>query len=358
MLDESYNIELSAKTLKSKPTYGNLDCIINKKDGKFTLQLKDIEDPDNGIESYHYEIYDIRDDNEPVAIYDKTSKGSIDIDVNKKENIKRNQTYYYVVVLDFYDNEKYYEYSTTKSQYFKMTGVQGPTMSFETDTVTFERITGTITIDDPYRTIDYSKDMTIQYVNSIGTTKSFKVSGATTIPFDADTLRASDTYIISVFATVDLQDDNDPDYDGVILYYYIDDEHTLDYGYYNEDLLLDPEWQEVSLDYFFSGTLEEYDSATFYVEYYCEDNGAVGRQFFVQYPSEEVITRCAVMDDYGEVQNIKVLKMWESFKSNSLPLWAVILLIVEVAVILFGVTYYFVSKHIKKQLRIKRQSDK
>ena len=210
VLDESYNIELSAKTLKSKPTYGNLDCIIDKKNGKFTLQLKDIEDPDNGIESYHYEIYDIRDDNEPVAIYDKTSKGSIDIDVNKNENIKRNQTYYYVVVLDFYDNEKYYEYSTTKSQYFKMTGVQGPTMSFETDTVTFERITGTITIDDPYRTIDYSKDMTIQYVNSIGTTKSFKVSGATTIPFDADTLRASDTYIISVFATVDLQDDNDP----------------------------------------------------------------------------------------------------------------------------------------------------
>ena len=154
------------------------------------------------------------------------------------------------------------------------------------------------------------------------------------------------------------EEDNDPAYDGVILYYYTDEEHTLDYGEYNVDLIMDPEWEEVNLDYFFGGTLEEYDEATFYVDYYCEENGAVGRQFFVQYPSEEVITRCAVMDDYGEVQNIKVLKMWESFKSNSLPLWATILLIIELALIITGITYYLLSKRIKKQLRIKREADK
>ena len=153
------------------------------------------------------------------------------------------------------------------------------------------------------------------------------------------------------------EEDNDPEYDGVILYYYIDEEHTLDYGYYNEDLIMDDEWQEVNLDYFFEGTLDEYEHATFYVDYYCEDNGAVGRQFFVQYPSEEVITRCAVMDDYGETQNIKVLKMWESFKSNSLPLWAAILLIVEVVLIVAGLSYYFVSKYLKKKLRIIRKSN-
>ena len=154
-----------------------------------------------------------------------------------------------------------------------------------------------------------------------------------------------------------LEEDNDPAYDGVLLYYYVDEENTLDYGYYNEDLLLDPEWKVVNLDYFFEGTLEEYDEATFYVEYYCEDNGAVGRQFFVQYPSEEVITRCAVMEDYGNEQNLKVLKMWESFKSNSLPIWATILLIVEVVLIAVGLTYFFVSKHLKKKLRTIRQNN-
>ena len=151
--------------------------------------------------------------------------------------------------------------------------------------------------------------------------------------------------------------DEDPEMDGVMLYFYIDDEHTVDYGYYNEVLVMDDEWEEVNLDYFFDETLEEYDHATFYVDYYCEDNGAVGRQFFVQYPSEEVITRCAVMDDYGETQNIKVLKMWESFKCNSLPLWASILLIVELALIALGLTYFFVSKHLKKKLRMIRQSE-
>ena len=163
------------------------------------------------------------------------------------------------------------------------------------------------------------------------------------------------------------EEEADPEYDGVLLYYYPDNDfeaEPIDFEiddkkiYYNDWLVIDPEWESVDLTYFFEGTLEEYDDPTFYVEYYCEENGAVGRQFFVQYPSEEVITRCAVMADYGDVQNIKVLKMWESFKSNALPIWATILLILMIAIIAVGVTYYFVSKHIKKKLREKRLNEK
>ena len=161
------------------------------------------------------------------------------------------------------------------------------------------------------------------------------------------------------------EEDEDPAYDGVLLYYYPDNDHEQtpkDYKigdtkqYYNAALRLE-EVEEVNLGYFFDGTLEEYDEAIFYVDYYCEDNGAVGRQFFVQYPSEEVITRCAVMDDYGDAQNIKVLKMWESFKSNSLPLWATILLIIMISLIVFGIVYWLVGKHVKKTLRIKRSQN-
>lgn len=161
--------------------------------------------------------------------------------------------------------------------------------------------------------------------------------------------------------------DADEAYDGVALYYYPKNNfegEPLDFKidnkqvYYNERLVIDPEWQEVDLSYFFNETLEEYEDMKFYVEYYCEDNGAVGSSFFVQYPSEEVITRCAVMDDYGDQQNIKVLKMWESFKSNALPVWAVVILIVTLSLMAIGLTYYLLSKHLKKKLRIKRQSQK
>ena len=159
----------------------------------------------------------------------------------------------------------------------------------------------------------------------------------------------------------------DPEFDGVALYYYPNNDTTqkpIDYKidgkqvYYNDLLVIDPEWEEVDLSYFFEGTLEEYDQALFYVDYYCEDNRAVGSDFFVQYPSEEVIIRCAVMDDYGDTQNIKVLKMWESFKSNALPVWAVIVLVSILLILGTGVTYYFVSNHLKKKLREKRLNEK
>ena len=163
------------------------------------------------------------------------------------------------------------------------------------------------------------------------------------------------------------EEDADPDFDGVALYYYPHNDTTqtpIDYKidgkqvYYNDLLVIDPEWEEVDLSYFFSGTLEGYEKAIFYVDYYCEENQAVGSDFFVQYPSQDVITRCAVMDDYGETQNIKVLKMWESFKSNALPIWAVIILVLTILLIGTGVTYYFVSKHLKKKLREKRLNEK
>lgn len=166
-------------------------------------------------------------------------------------------------------------------------------------------------------------------------------------------------------------DESDPSFDEVKLYYYtsetetefVKDEDDEDV-YYNDYLLLD-EYEEVDLTYFFNGTTDEYvaEDMIFYSDCYLpfenEDgsqNISVGRQFFCQYPNEETILRCAVMADYGD-DNIKIVKLWENFKSNPLPVWAIILIVSEVVVAGTVITYFFLSKRIKKKLRLKRKEE-
>ena len=209
ILDDAYSIELGAKTLKVKPKYGDLGFVVDKKNSVFTLKINNINDLYNGIENYRYELYDARGDGTtPVAVYDKKTDASIDVKVDEGV-IHRGVPYYYKVVLEFYDNEKYYEYITGNSSNMQMDGVEGPSMSFTADEITFERIKGNITIIDNNNTIDTTKTMTIQYSNSIGTVKSYTTTANMTIPFSVDNLRANETYTISVYASVNLQDGND-----------------------------------------------------------------------------------------------------------------------------------------------------
>ena len=137
----------------------------------------------------------------------------------------------------------------------------------------------------------------------------------------------------------------------------------------------DSGYDAVDLSYFFKGTLTEYDidngDAIFYAEDYFYkfvdeegnplldennqpiENVSVGRQFFCQYPSVDTINRCAVMADYGE-NNKYVMKMWESFKTDPLPLWAIVTFaIIGVGAISF-VTLLIINKQTKKSLRKKR----
>ncbi len=126
----------------------------------------------------------------------------------------------------------------------------------------------------------------------------------------------------------------------------------------------------VDLTYLFNGTLldenEEIiassDDAMFLVyDYLYEDensaveNVAVGRQFFCQYPDLETLTRCAVMADYGS-QNEAVLTMWEEVKSNALPIWAIILLVLEIALALGVFLYYYISKKVNLKERRNRRN--
>lgn len=166
-----------------------------------------------------------------------------------------------------------------------------------------------------------------------------------------------------------VHDEVDPDFEGVELYYYEDDEgepitavdeegNTL---YYN-DLLIDPEWEIVDLSHYFNTTLDEYEDdvdTIFYSDEYLpfEYNGvpniSVGRQFFTQYPDLESINRCSVMRDFGK-QNKAILKMWENFKSDPLPMWGIVLFGCEVGAIILLVGYLFLNKKIKISLRKRR----
>lgn len=178
---------------------------------------------------------------------------------------------------------------------------------------------------------------------------------------------------LSEFSNCHFEVDNDPIYDEVELYYYdFDDNKTFIYeedeegneikATYNSYFLLD-DYEVVDLTYFFNGTLDEHDNndAVLYSDCYLPFEGetgniSVGRQFFCQYPSEETILRCAIMADYGD-DNIKIVKLWEEFKSNPLPTWAIILLISEIVLGVGAVSYLYFSKRIKKLLRLKRKPE-
>ena len=135
------------------------------------------------------------------------------------------------------------------------------------------------------------------------------------------------------------------------------------------DLLIvdkvDEEYDSVDLGYFFNETLDDYDvsDAVFYSEEYFLaiedadgnpiDNVSVGRQFFCQYPNEDTLNHCAVMRDYGE-NNTYVMNMWENFKSDPLPTWAIITFAVAGAGVIAFIAYLVINNVLKKQTKKKR----
>ena len=154
------------------------------------------------------------------------------------------------------------------------------------------------------------------------------------------------------------------------LAYYDDDENlvVLDDLTYGDLTIVDEDDTlfAVDLSYFFKDTLSdayEDEDMIFYAEdYYVDadedypDGLAVGGQFYCQYPDEETINRCCIMQDFGE-NNKTILELWEDFKSGEFPMWAIVLLAVEVGAGL-AIGIYLVSKRkISKKLRQQRKQN-
>ncbi len=71
-----------------------------------------------------------------------------------------------------------------------------------------------------------------------------------------------------------------------------------------------------------------------------------GRQFDCQYPDEETISRCGIMEDFGE-QNDHVIAMWENVKIGDIPIWITIVLITFIVIVI--VLLYVRKAYIKYQ---------
>ncbi|MBQ0009113.1 MAG: extracellular solute-binding protein [Firmicutes bacterium] len=122
-----------------------------------------------------------------------------------------------------------------------------------------------------------------------------------------------------------------------------------------EDLVEGEDYIAYDLSYFYNGSLsEEYveiDAAVLYA-----DPDYVGRELSAQYPLEETLDRCAIMNDMGNEATGKLLDMWESVRTNSLPVWAIVLLCFEVAIGL-GLGAYFIAKKVsRKKLKKARKN--
>ena len=103
-----------------------------------------------------------------------------------------------------------------------------------------------------------------------------------------------------------------------------------------------------------------YDLRYFYGDdvdeaYFLPCLGSVGRQLTAQYPSSEQLERLAIMNDFGPEGNARLLDMWEQVRTNSLPIWAIIVFAVEgVAAIAFA--SYLLSKKINRKKEKKARS--
>ena len=86
---------------------------------------------------------------------------------------------------------------------------------------------------------------------------------------------------------------------------------------------------EIDLTYFFGNTVPQDENGKVMVTV---DEHYIGRQFSAQYPDFETITRCGVMEDFGD-KNDAVLEMWANFKANELsPLtWAFVIILAIIA---------------------------
>ena len=115
----------------------------------------------------------------------------------------------------------------------------------------------------------------------------------------------------------------------------------------------DEEYDTYDLRYFFKGSLSEYDENDA-ILHACQDY--VGRQLTAQYPSNDILDRLAIMNDFGPEGNARLLDMWEQVRTNALPVWGIVILAVEVVGGLALAAYLIVHKVNRKRFKKERHS--
>ena len=228
VVEDGYSQSISVMTLKEAPTIGKLNYVINKKNATFSMNVSGIKDPDSGIVSYRYEVYDARNslaDATPVATVGKKDLSDAIVNVDGSI-IERGVPYTYKLIVEFNDNEKIIEYSRDLGKTMQLDGIEFPTLRFDETYVTWEQINGVIVIDDPSGALS-SESIEVVYKNSVDiydvmsitlgdTDQTMQIANDTrtmsvpagTIPIVVNDLRANETYTFQVFGYVNLQDQN------------------------------------------------------------------------------------------------------------------------------------------------------
>ena len=145
-----YNITSTNLTLKKAPSFGDMTADKDINASGFKLALSDIADPDNAITNYTYLIYENSDRTKTaVAPISKTNASAIEVKIGEGENQLKNDTnYFYNVVIEYFDNEKYIEYITSDSINFVMGTEPYITVIPDNSKISFDSIGATIYLID------------------------------------------------------------------------------------------------------------------------------------------------------------------------------------------------------------------
>lgn len=144
-----YNVTITAMTLKQVPKFSEMTITKDVGAGSFDLSLGNITDPDNAIVGYTYVIYDRLDDKLAIEPIVHNNASPITVKVGDGDNQLKNDTnYYYKVIIEYFDNEKYIEYVTSDSIIFMMGNDPYVTVVPNDEIVSHDKIGATIYLTD------------------------------------------------------------------------------------------------------------------------------------------------------------------------------------------------------------------
>ena len=144
-----YNVTVTAMTLKKTPEFSEMTVEKNVGAGSFELSLGSIKDPDNAIVGYTYMIYDRFDDTLAIDPIVHTNASPLTVLIGDDKNKLNNDTnYYYKVIIEYFDNEKYIEYVTSDSIIFNMGNEPYITVVPKEELISYNQIGATIYLTD------------------------------------------------------------------------------------------------------------------------------------------------------------------------------------------------------------------
>ena len=113
---------------------------------------------------------------------------------------------------------------------------------------------------------------------------------------------------------------------------------------------MDEDYVEYDLSYFFTAeTISDPDNAILWV-----DPDTAMRDLRAQYPRIEDLGRLGIMQDFGP-GNQALLDMWETVRTNPLPVWAIVVFAIEGAAALGLIGFFVAKKVVRKKLKEERK---